>query len=343
MVLASFAGQLPGDLAALPERLTAAMADILRDSRSKVTRAPLSDLLAVAGCADASDDCLQQARALLEAGRVLAGDVEPAGAGRVRVHLRLIAARQQTRRRTILLEGGSAAALEADFRGHAAAFWRDPDAKPASTSRPAQRPASRSTSAATERSTSAPRTERSTTAPRTERSTTAPQTDRSTTAPRTDRSTTAPRTDRSASAAPADEPAARTDLTVAPPDDADGGFSAGRVSPLAWTAAGAGAGVAAVGGALLLAASSKQGQIDDAPTDTPEDLAALVDLEESASTYARWGSIMVVAGAVTAVAGVAFVFKQGRDVERDGHALTLSPSLLPGGGAGAVLTWRGGP
>jgi hypothetical protein len=329
VVLASFAGQLPGDLAALPERLTAAMADIVRDSRSKVTRAPLGDLLAVAGCADASDDCLQQARALLEAGRVVAGDVESVGAGRVRVHLRLIAARQQTRRRVILLEGGSAAALEADFRAHAAAFWRDPDAKAASASRPAQRPANRSTS------------------PRTDPSASAPRTDRSASAPRTERSTSAPQTDRSASAAPApspaDEPAARTDLAVATRDDAEDGFSAGRVSPLAWTAAAAGAGVAAIGGALLLAAADKQGQIDDAPTDTPDDLAALVDLEESASTYARWGSVLVVVGAVTTVAGVAFVFKQGRDVERDGHAIiTLSPSLLPGG-AGAVLTWRGGP
>jgi hypothetical protein len=142
-------------------------------------------------------------------------------------------------------------------------------------------------------------------------------------------------------ASPAD-PAARADLTATAADEAEAGFSAHRVSPLAWTMAGAGAGVAVIGGVLLMAAADKQGQIDDAPTDTPADLAALVDLEESGSAFARWGSVLVVVGAVGAAAGVAFVITQGREVERDGGALSLSPSLFPGG-AGAVLTWRAGP
>lgn len=298
VVLASFAGKLPGDLAALPERLTAVMADVLTNAGSEVTRAPLGDLLAVAGCAAASDDCLQQARALLEVGRVVAGDVEAAGAGRVRIRLRLFAARKKPRHRAILLEGGSASALEADFRARAAAFWRDPDAT-RSSKRPGRDPSPPRAPSASE------------------------------------------------VLAPADPPAARADLTVAPADAApadagEGGFSARRVSPVAWGLAGGGAGLAAIGGMLLVAAADKQGQIDDAPTDTPADLDALVDLEESGRTYARWGSVLLVVGAVSAATGVGLVVMQGREVERDDRALTLSPTLLPGG-AGAVLTWRAGP
>ncbi len=295
VVLASFAGQLPGDLAALPERLTGAMADIVRDAGSKVTRAPLGDLLAVAGCAEASDDCLQQARALLEVGRVVAGDVEPAGSGRVRVSLRLIAARQKARRRALLLAGGNAAALEADFRARAAAFWRDPDAASA-TSRSPKRPSGLAPASASDTS------------------------------------------------AASDTPAGGADL-VASGDAPEAGFSARRVDPLAWGVAGGGAGLAVVGGLLLLVAADKQDQVNDAPTETAADLDALVELEESGRTYARWGSVLTVVGAVTAAAGAALVFKQGSEAARDdgatGGALTLSPSLFPGG-AGAVLTWRAG-
>jgi hypothetical protein len=329
VVLASFAGRLPGELAALPERLTAAMADVLRDGHSKVTRAPLADLLAVAGCADASDECLQQARALLEAGRVVAGDVEPVGEGRVRITLRLIAPRRRPRRRTMVLEGSTAAALEVDFRAQAAAFWRDPDATgPASTSRPAlPAPARTATRSA---------------APPPGRSGPASTSRPALPAPARTATRSAPPPGRSASAASPADPAPRVDLTAAPADEAEAGFSARRVSPLAWTMAGGGAGVAVIGGVLLMAAADRQGQIDDAPTDTPDDLAALVDLEESGSAFARWGSVLVVVGAVSAAAGVAFVVTQGREVERDGGALSLSPSLFPGG-AGAVLTWRAGP
>ncbi len=302
-MLASFAGQLPGELAALPERLTAAMADVLRDGRSKVTRAPLGDLLAVAGCADASDDCLQQARALLEAGRVVAGDVEPAGAGRVRVRLRLIAARQRTRGRTILLAGSSAAALEADFRVQAAAFWRDPDAKPASTA---------STGATTPKRATAPARPAATSPAPPTRATTA----RRATAPTRPIATGQPPLRASASGTTADDPPARADLAVAPPDDGEAGFSARRVRPIAWGVAGGGAGLAAIGGLLLLAAADKQNQIDDAPTDSPADLEALVDLEESGSTYASVGTVLIVVGAVSAAAGVALVVKQGREVEQ---------------------------
>jgi len=295
VVLASFAGQLPGDLAALPERLTGAMADVVRDAGSRVTRAPLGDLLAVAGCAEASDDCLQQARALLEVGRVVAGDVERAGS-RVRVHLRLIAARQKTRRRTLLLAGDSAAALEADFRARAAAFWGDPDPARASATSPKPREELTPTSRASDAPTAS------------------------------------------------DTPAGRADL-VASGGAPEAGFWARRVDPIAWGVAGGGAGLAVVGGLLLLAAADKQSQVDDAPTETAADLDALVDLEESGRTYARWGSVLIVVGAVTAAAGVALVLKQGGDVAREdgatGGALTLSPSLLPGG-AGAVLTWRAG-
>jgi len=127
VLVAPFAGHLPGALARAPERLTEAMADVVGEAGSRVTRAPLDDVLAVAGCGEPSDACLQQALALLEVSRAVLGEVEAADAGHIRVRLRVISRAQPAQRRSLILAGDDARALEAAFRPRAAAFWRDPD------------------------------------------------------------------------------------------------------------------------------------------------------------------------------------------------------------------------
>ena len=127
VLVVAFAGRLPPDLATTPARLTLEMADVIDDSGARVTRAPLGDLLALAGCGEPSDECLQQALAILEVDRLVMGEVEPAASDQVRVRLRLIAAGQPPRRRSFLIAGEGRAGLESSFRTRAAAFWRDPD------------------------------------------------------------------------------------------------------------------------------------------------------------------------------------------------------------------------
>lgn len=149
-------------------------------------------------------------------------------------------------------------------------------------------------------------------------------------------------------------PGAAAAAAPAPPPGADlskgsepsgGGFSAGRVEPYAWAIAGTGVGLVAVGSLLLLAADGKQGEVDDAPTDTVDDLEELVDLEESGRRYARWGNICLLVGGVAAIAGGYLVFRQGRSAGDEQEAatatrVTVAPS--PGDGFGAALLVRGG-
>jgi hypothetical protein len=292
VLVASFAGQLPGALSRAPERLTEAMAAAVGEAGSRVTRAPLDDVLAVAGCGEPSDNCLQQALALLEVSRAVVGEVEAADGGHIRVRLRVISRAHPARRRSLILAGDNAAALEAAFRPRAAAFWRDPDGAEVASPRPPA-PAT-STSTSTSRS-------------------------------------TAP------SAAERGEPAAPgADLTRGSPPRA--GFSARRVDPLVWGVTAGGAGLMVVGGLLLMAAGSKQDQVDDAPTDTVADLEALADLEASGRKEARWGSALLVTGAATAAAGVVLVLKQGGDADRSPTAeIAVAPSPASRG-LGALLT-----
>ncbi|HUS67531.1 MAG TPA: hypothetical protein VMZ28_23500 [Kofleriaceae bacterium] len=117
-------------------------------------------------------------------------------------------------------------------------------------------------------------------------------------------------------------------------------FSAGKVEPWAWAVAGGGVGLMAVGGVFLLAAKGKQSDVDDAPTDTVDDLETLEDLESSGKRYARFGSAFVLVGAVAAIVGGVFVYRQGtRPDEVEEPAVTLAPMLAPGG-AGLTLTVR---
>ena len=138
------------------------------------------------------------------------------------------------------------------------------------------------------------------------------------------------------------EPPPGADLSRRDDGDARSSFSAARVEPWAWGIAGSGAGLMAVGAVLLLAAEGKQGDVDDAPTDSVEDLEELVELEESGRRYARWGNVFVLVGGVAAIAGGFLIYRQGTRGESEAASprITVSPSA--GEGVGAALVVRGG-
>jgi hypothetical protein len=151
---------------------------------------------------------------------------------------------------------------------------------------------------------------------------------------------------------PAEAAAAAASVPAEPPPGADlsrdedggarSGFSAARVEPWAWGVAGGGAGLMAVGAVLLLAAEGKQGDVDDAATDSVDDLEELVELEESGRRYARWGNVFVLVGGIAAIAGGVLVYRQGTsgDSEPASPQITVAPSA--GEGVGAALILRGG-
>lgn len=91
--------------------------------------------------------------------------------------------------------------------------------------------------------------------------------------------------------------------------------------------------VTAGGAALVIAgasawaiASSKQHDIDHAPTSTAADLDALSSLETSAKHYATAGNVLFVGGAVVAVAGAALWWRSWR---AGAHEVTVAPSVGP--------------
>lgn len=253
-------------LAGASGRLTAALVSL--SGPEMTSRAPLDDVLALAGCGEAEGDCLAQALEVLQVGRVVHGEITATGPGRVRVRLRVLRPSQPARERTLDLRGDDLDALEVPFREQAGRFLRDPDAPPPRPPAPVRKP-----------------------------------------------------------------------RPLPPPPAPEAGFSAARVRPLTWTATGAGVGLAALGGVLLLVASDKQGQIDAAPTATVEDLEALAELEDSGRAYARWGTGLVVVGAVVATVGAAFLYKQGREAP----PVTVSPMVGDGAMGAVVSIPLGGP
>lgn len=98
--------------------------------------------------------------------------------------------------------------------------------------------------------------------------------------------------------------------------------------PLAVTIGG---GVVLVAGVISWAlASGLQGDIDDAPTSTPEEVDALVALEDRAALRATLGNVLVIAGAVVAVAGGTWWWLDHRSHAR------VTVSQLPGGAGVAI-------
>jgi hypothetical protein len=91
--------------------------------------------------------------------------------------------------------------------------------------------------------------------------------------------------------------------------------------------------VVTVGGAALVItgasfwalASSKQSDIDHAPTSTAADLDKLADLESTAKHDATIGNVMFVGGAVIAVTGAALWWRSWRG----DHGVAIAPSVGP--------------
>lgn len=99
-------------------------------------------------------------------------------------------------------------------------------------------------------------------------------------------------------------------------------------------------GVTIAGGALAVIglgawglAAMKQGDIDDAPTGSAEELERLEEMESSARGYARVGNGLVIAGGIMAAAGAVWWWKVGRE------PVTVTP-VVGNDGAGVVLGGR---
>lgn len=143
--------------------------------------------------------------------------------------------------------------------------------------------------------------------------------------------------------APPEPPPAPAEPDKVESEPARSSFSAGAVRPYSWAIAGTGVGMLVIGGLLLVAANGKQGEVDDAPTESPEDFEALVELEDSGRRYARWGNTLVVVGGVAAIVGGVLIWRQGtrRRSEAAPMPMTLAPTLLPDA-VGLTLTVRTG-
>lgn len=115
-----------------------------------------------------------------------------------------------------------------------------------------------------------------------------------------------------------------------PSPDPRGVSSGGSSSPRGALYLGVGGGVLALAGAVAWGlAAAKQGEIDDAPTATADDLAHLVDLEDSGRAYAAAGNALVVTGALALVAAGTWYYL-GRRRER---GIAIAPAVGPNGAA----------
>ena len=285
VLVVDFTGTPSGPLATSPRQLSDDMAGLLKEQGAQVSQAPRDDVLALAGCPDTSDACMQQALGILQVDSMVLGQVEDGPTGGVRVQLRVIATGQDPRSATLTLAGSSPSGLEPGFRAGAGAFLNHQPLPPEAGGAPV---------------------------------------------------------------APAPTP---TPTPPSPPSGANladtgagaGGFSAHRVKPYAWIVTGAGAGTLALGGLLLWAAHQKQQQVNDAPTDTVDDLNALADLESTGRHYAQWGSALAVVGGVATIVGVVIVAKQGLSSPEKPAVgrVTVSPSVTASS-VGLTLTLTGG-
>ncbi len=103
---------------------------------------------------------------------------------------------------------------------------------------------------------------------------------------------------------------------------------------------GIGGGMMLLGVLFWAGASSKQGEIDAAPADTPADFMHLQQLEKDADGLAGGGNLFFVGGlVVTAVSGYLY-WRKGRQARA--HTAQITPAVFPHGG-GVVLTFGGAP
>lgn len=86
----------------------------------------------------------------------------------------------------------------------------------------------------------------------------------------------------------------------------------------------------AVGATMWGLAASTQGDIDDAPTGTLDELRHLRDLEDRGEAYATAGNVLVGVGAAVVVVAGAWIWR--RRSERS-PAVQVAPAVTPGGAA----------
>jgi hypothetical protein len=99
-----------------------------------------------------------------------------------------------------------------------------------------------------------------------------------------------------------------------------------------------GGGFALLGILLWSAASSKEGEINDAPANTPADFVHLQDLEKDADGLAGSGNLFFLGGVVIAGVSGYLYWRKGRRART--QTAVLAPTMFPHG-AGLVLTFGG--
>lgn len=120
------------------------------------------------------------------------------------------------------------------------------------------------------------------------------------------------------------------DIGAVSPSDAGSAF---RLDNRSWAFVGSGAAVTSVGILFWFAADRTQSSIDEAPTDSVEDLEQLEDRESAARTRANIGNVLVAAGLITASIGIVRAVVQYRR-----STIEVAP-VSPQGTPGVTVTW----
>jgi hypothetical protein len=150
-----------------------------------------------------------------------------------------------------------------------------------------------------------------------------------------------------ASATQPSEPPAPAPAPVEPPAPVapagPSGFA--RVSTTTWIITGGGAALLGTGAVLLALASSKQNEVNAAPTETPADLDRLATLEDEGARLTTAGDVLVIGGGAVFLAGAAIAIYQatsGPDEPagaRDKRVSVRPLWLGRGGGLSVELSW----
>ncbi|NVB80052.1 MAG: hypothetical protein HOV81_16785 [Kofleriaceae bacterium] len=114
-------------------------------------------------------------------------------------------------------------------------------------------------------------------------------------------------------------------VAVTEPTDKTSFFDT-RERRIGFGAIGVGAATMLVGMSLWISESSMQGDIDDHPTESLDDLRDLHDLEDRAATKALWGNILVGAGLVLGGVGAYYLYKDNQN-----RKLTVTPAPTEAG------------